>query len=72
LLYHESTDESGAPKIVIPVSLREQVIRQHHDPVFAGHQGEKTTLSSLRLHYYWPSMLKDVENFIRKYDRVQK
>jgi hypothetical protein len=49
---------------VVPVSLREQVI-QHHDPVFAGHQGDKRTLSSLRLHYYRPSMVKDVENFIR-------
>jgi hypothetical protein len=44
----------------------EQVIRQHHDPVFAGHPGEKRTLSSLRLHYYWPLMSKDVENSIQR------
>lgn len=66
VLYHESTDVSGKPKILVPVSLREQVIRQHHDPVFAGHQGEKRTLSSIRLYYYWLSMSKDVENFMRK------
>jgi len=29
-------------KVVVPASLREQIIRQNHDPVFAGHQGEKS------------------------------
>jgi hypothetical protein len=65
VLYHESTDASGEPKIVFPVSLRERVIQQHHDLVFAGHQGDKRTLGSLRLYYYWPSMGKNVEHFIR-------
>jgi len=51
---------------VVPSSLREQIVRQHHEPVFAGHQGEKRTLNSLRLHYFWPGMSKDVENFIQK------
>jgi hypothetical protein len=50
VLYLESTDASGEPKSVVPVSLREQVIQQHHVPVFAGHQGEKVILCSLRLH----------------------
>jgi hypothetical protein len=72
VLYHESTYASGKPKILIPISLREQVIRQHHDPVFAGHQGEKRTLSSLRVYSYWPSMSKDVENFVRKCDLCAK
>jgi hypothetical protein len=34
--------------------------------VFAGHQGEKRTLNSLRLHYFWPGVSKDIENFIQK------
>lgn len=66
VLYHRTSDPSEGPKVVIPVSPREQIIRQHHDPVFAGHQGEKRTLSNLRLRYYWPSMSKNVEKFIRE------
>ena len=50
--------------MVVPVSLREQIIRQHHDPVFAGQQGEQRTLSYLRVSYYWLSMFKEVEKFI--------
>jgi len=45
--------------------LREQIIRQHHEPIFAGHQGENRTLSNLLLHYFWPGMSKDVETFIQ-------
>jgi hypothetical protein len=66
MLYYESPTTAEGQKIVVPIALREQVIRQHHDPVFAGHQGEKRTINSIRLKYYWPSMSKDVEKFIQK------
>jgi hypothetical protein len=36
VLYHRASDPSEGLKVVIPVSLREQ-IRQHHGPFFAGH-----------------------------------
>ena len=45
VLYHQSPGTSEEPKIVVPVPLREQIIQQHHEPVFAGHQGEKRTLT---------------------------
>jgi hypothetical protein len=66
VLYHKSSSALEEPKIVVPLTLREQIIWQHHKPVFLGHQGEKRTLSNLRLYYYWPSMSKDVEKFIQK------
>jgi hypothetical protein len=65
-LYYRPPGASGEPRIVVPASLREQVIRQHHDPVFAGHQRGKGTLSSLQLYYHWPRMSKDAENFIQR------
>jgi transposase InsO family protein len=65
-LYYRPSGASGEPKIVVPASLREQVIRQYHDPVFAGHQGGKRTLSSLQLYCYWPLMSKDIKNFIQR------
>jgi RNase P subunit RPR2 len=47
VLYRRTLDPSEGAKVVVPASLREQIIQQHHDPVFAGHQGEKRTLSNL-------------------------
>jgi hypothetical protein len=35
-LYYRPPGASGEPKIVVPASLREQVIRQHHYPSFCG------------------------------------
>ena len=66
VLYRRNSGASGKLTVVVPVSLREQVLYQHHNPVFAGHQEEKRTLSSLRLVYYWPSMTKDMEEFVQK------
>jgi hypothetical protein len=48
----------GKAKIVVPAALIEQVIQQHHDPVFAGHQGVKRTQNCLKLHYFWPTLAK--------------
>jgi hypothetical protein len=53
-------------KIVVPAALIEQVIQQHHDPVFAGHQGVKRTQNCLKLHYFWPTLAKDVESYVQK------
>ena len=72
VLYHTTSNPSEGAKVVVPASLREQIIRQNHDPVFAGHQGEMRTISNLPLHYYWPSMSKDVEKFIREHASCAK
>ena len=66
VLYHQSPSTSEELKIEVPALLREQIVRQHHEPLFAGHQREKRTLNSLRLHYFWPNISKDFENFIQK------
>jgi hypothetical protein len=53
-------------KIVVPSALIEQVIQQHHDPVFAGHKGVKRTQNFLKLHYFWPTLAKDVESYVQE------
>jgi transposase InsO family protein len=68
VLYYGKPDEKdrGDLRIVIPVTYREQVIRQHHDPVFAGHQGLKRKQNYLKTRYFWPTLMKDVEEYIQK------
>ena len=68
VLYYGKTDgkDRGYLRIVIPVTLKEHVIRQHHDPVFAGHQGLKRTQNYLKTRYFWPTLMKDVEEYIQK------
>jgi len=42
------------------------MIQQHHDPVYAGHQGVKRTQNFIKIHYFWPTLLKDIEDCIHK------
>ena len=41
VLYRINSDASRKPTVVVPVSLREQVIHKHHNPVFQGTRGKK-------------------------------
>jgi len=54
-------------RIYVPASesLRLQLIQDHHNPPAIGHPGRAKTLELLSRRYYWPSMRKDVERFVR-------
>jgi hypothetical protein len=59
-------------KLVVPETLIRPVIQMHHDKVFAGHQGIKRTRDLLKLHYYWPNMNKDVEEYVKECESWSK
>jgi len=46
-----------------PLQLR--LLQDHHDPPAMGHPGHAKTLELLARKYYWPSMRKDVDRFVR-------
>ena len=45
--------------------LQLQLLQDHHDPPTMGHPGRVKTLELLARKYYWPSMRKDVDRFVR-------
>ena len=51
------TFESGAPRLVVPKSLRDQVVKNIH----AAHQGEESVLARARNSVYWPGISKDIK-----------
>jgi len=56
---------NGEKTIFVPVSLRTNLIRQHHEDILHGHAGRAATMAILRARYYWPYMQADVDEFIR-------
>ena len=48
---------------VVPVELREAVLRECHDFPTAGHFGVKT-FERVKSLYLWPSMKSDVVKFV--------
>lgn len=47
------------------LELRRKVMQQHHDSQLAGHPGQYKTLELITRNYWWPSMKKDIQNYVR-------
>jgi len=66
VLYKRRSDHKH--QLVAPKSLVEDIIKANHDPVYVAHPGTKRTIDLISLNYWWPSMRKSVEDYIRKCD----
>lgn len=53
-------------KLVVPPSKRELVIKECHDNPKAAHLGSFKTAKRILQRYYWPSITKDVKEYVRK------
>ena len=53
------------PQLVIPATLRHDVLYQMHDEVTAGHFGVARTYEKLRQKYYWKNMDADCAHCVR-------
>jgi transposase InsO family protein len=56
--------EEGA-KVVVPNSWRSEALRQCHDHPLAGHMGVGPTVSRAKEIYWWPTLRKDCEDFVK-------
>ena len=52
-------------RIVIPDTLKEQVLYRFHNHKLAGHLGIKKTLMKMKKKFFWPKMTKSIKNHIR-------
>ena len=56
-----------ANKVCIPrCSLRLLLIEESRKGALMGHFGRDKTYEMLRTYFYWPLMLRDVENYVKK------
>ena len=54
-------------KVCIPrCSLRLLLVEEAHKGGLMGHFGRDKTYHTLRTHFYWPHMLRDVENVVKR------
>ena len=59
--------KSGHSQLLVPDvgTLRQDLLREHHDVPLAGHFSAAKTTDLLLRHYYWPSVHKDVKQYIK-------
>ncbi|GJP52411.1 hypothetical protein CLOM_g11528, partial [Closterium sp. NIES-68] len=64
----------GITKIWVPnyPPLRQLLLEEYHDVLYAGHFGSNKTLTGIAKHYYWPHMADDVQKFVTSCDTCQR
>ena len=60
VLYFESPEVLDRRRLVVPTHLRQRIVDEHHDPIFAGHFSAKKLLVKLKRLYYWQGMRQNV------------
>jgi len=65
-IYKRNPSPIGQPwLLIIPKEERRKVIEDHHCHITAGHLGITRTFKRLSSRFFWPSMLKSVEIFVK-------
>jgi len=59
-------------QIVVPKPLRAKILKLAHDIPAAAHLGMIKTKRHLEQHFYWPSISKDIQLYIRTCDVCQR
>ena len=49
----------------VPEIIRTELINKHHDNLLAGYFGIKKTRELFSQKYYWPTLRRDVDNYVR-------
>lgn len=53
-------------KLWIPFNLRQEVLSRAHDSPICAHGGMTKTIHLLRRNFFWPGLVKDVREYVRK------
>jgi hypothetical protein len=70
ILYKRKSN--GKHQLIVPEILISEVIKENHSPVYISHPGTKRTYDLISLRYWWPSMRKSIEDFIKNCDSCQR
>jgi transposase InsO family protein len=60
-------DGEEVHQLVLPKGLRKEVLHQLHDQM--AHQAAERTMELLKARFFWPSMYKDVEKYVKECPR---
>lgn len=58
-------------KLYVPNDFRFSLIKENHDSLPAGHVGIAKTVSRITRQYYWPSLKRDVTEYVHQCDVCQ-
>ena len=66
VLWRNFEDDGGKvswKQLIVPKSLRAEVLRELHAGVFGGHLGQEKTTERVKKRFYWPGYAQDVRHW---------
>ena len=63
--FEDTQTQSSWLQLVVPRSLREEILQELHAGVLGGHLGEDKTLLKIRERFYWPGLQRSVRDWCR-------
>jgi ribonuclease HI len=57
-------DPDPVRRVVVPQTLKEEILYHSHNTLEGGHQGVGRTTQKISKFFYWPGMHKDVEEYV--------
>lgn len=58
-------------KMLVPASMRLEILKKLHDAPTSSHGGIRKTLFKIKSNYYWPGMAKEIQSYIKKCEICQ-
>ena len=66
--FHKKDATGQYVQLIVPKSIRDEVLYQMHTCILSGHLGRKKTQEKTLQRYYWYQLREDVNNWIAKCD----
>ena len=62
--YYAQPDEKMSwLQLIVPKSLRSDIVKEAHQGISGGHLGQEKTLNQIKQQFYWPGYFNDVRNW---------
>ena len=65
ILYFIDSKQQGRKRAVVPVHLREQILRENHGGIMAGHFSGDRLYKLISRHWWWETLYKDAVSYCR-------
>ena len=63
--FDDDQSKANWMQLIVPKSLKEEIMEELHAGVVGGHLGEEKTIHQLKRRFYWPGYSQDVRNWCR-------
>ena len=70
-LYRRNRKDPEKPQRVVTINELEIILYNMHSDPLAGHFGKKKTVERVLSRYYWPTLGKDIGEYIKTCDTCQ-